>query len=92
MSWSVKVAGRPADVLAKFTEHATASWGYTHSVLDKEAIDWAIAALKNRVDWYSSNQVPTTILELEGSGHFDDTAGGGNVTVGCRVITDRRRA
>lgn len=91
MSWSVKVAGKPTDALTKFIEYATTSWGYGHSLGDKENIDQAIAYLTSRVSYFGGNQVPTTIVELEGSGHWDDVTGQGNVLVGIRVLTDRRR-
>lgn len=90
MSWSVKTAGKPKEALAKFIEQATSSWGYGHSLGDKENIDQAIAYLASRVTYFD-NGVLTTILEIEGSGHWDDVSGQGNVTVGLRVLTDRRR-
>lgn len=90
MSWSVKVAGKPERALEKFIGQATASWGYTHSAVEKENIDQAIAYLTARLNYFN-NGVPTLIVELEGSGHWDDASGWGNVTVGLRVLTDRRQ-
>lgn len=90
MSWSARAAGTPKEALAKFIEQATTSWGYSHSLGDKENIDQAIAYLVGRVA-YLDNGVPTTILELDGSGHWDDVTGLGNVSVGLRVLADRRR-
>ena len=92
MSWSARVAGRPAEALERFTAAAKASWGYTHSEGDKGNIDWAIASLADRIKFFAGNEVPTTIVELEGSGHFDDASGQGNVTITFKVLADRRRS
>ena len=91
MSWSVKVAGRPGEALAKFTEYATTSWGYKYSVVEKENIDQVISYLAARVSYFD-NGVPTTIVELEGSGHWDDASGQGNCMAGFRILTDRRKS
>ncbi len=91
MSWSVKVAGKPIEALEKFTGAATTSWGYTHSAVEKENIDQAIDYLAGKLDYFN-NGVPTTLVELEGSGHWDDASGQGNVTVSIRVFTDRRKS
>ncbi len=91
MSWSVKTAGHPGEALARFTGAATASWGYTHSAVEKENIDQVISYLAARVSYFD-NGVPTTIVELEGSGHWDDASGQGNCTAGFRILTDRRKS
>jgi len=92
MSWSASVTGRPGDVLEKFSKTAKESWGYTHSQGDKAAIDAALVYLQDRVAYYGGNLVPTTLLKLEGSGHWDDTSGSGNAMVTVNVFGDRRRS
>ncbi len=91
MSWSVKVAGKPTEVLEKFVGQVKSSWGYKNSIYDKEALDWVIASVENRLNWYTSNGT-APVFELESTGHFDDTTGTGNVSVNVRVLGERRRA
>jgi len=92
MSWSVRAVGTKEVVLEKFTGQAQSAWGYTHSIFDKEALDWVIEATKSRVEWYTSNGVLGQIFELESTGHFDDGSGQGNVSVNVRVLRDRRQS
>lgn len=91
MSWSANVTARPSEVLEKFAATAKNSWGYNHSVGDKEAIEAVLRYLEERLGFYGGNQVPTTFVKAEGSGHWDDSTGSGSVTVNLSVFADRRR-
>ena len=64
---------------------------YPRPAGDQLNLDKVLQRLDEDAAWHASNDVPTTFIEAEGYGHWDDASGSGNYSLKVSVFSDRRR-